>query len=144
MKTRGFVLAGKLVSRLKVRSCSGCRVIARDREEGISEAATLQTPMFPANMPRIVKRPVTTREEANALTCIAFRNGYLEELHAGRHSEILDEPGYSRITDAEMKKLMIGASTQVARLLELKENNPAEYWRQIMYFNENVCARWEK
>ena len=91
-----------------------------------------------------MKRPVTIREEANALTCIAFRNGFLEELYAGKHSEILEVPGYSRITDAEMKRLMIGASAQVAKLLGLKENDPDEYWKQITYFNENVCARWEK
>ena len=97
-----------------------------------------------AIVPSIMKRPMTVREEANALTCIAFRNGYIEELHAGKHSTILDEPGYSRITDAEMKKLMIGASAKVAELLEMKENDPAEYWRQVTYFNENVCARWEK
>lgn len=89
-------------------------------------------------------RKFTKREEANALTCIAFRNGYIEELHAGRHSELLETPGLSRITNDEMKKLMIGASAKLAELLTMKENNPEKYWREINYFNENYCRQWEK
>ena len=95
-------------------------------------------------MPGIMKPPVSVREEANALTCIAFRNGYIEDLHAGKYSELLETPGLSRITDTEMKKLMIGASAKLAELLAMKENDPAEYWRQITYFNTNCCYQWEK
>ena len=69
-------------------------------------------------------RPLSIREEANALTCCAFRNGFLEELHAGKHSELLETPGLSRITDDEMKTLMIGASAKLAELLAMKENRP--------------------
>jgi len=46
----------------------------------------------------------------------AFRNGYLEKLHAGKYSELLEKPGLSRITDVEMKKLMIQSSTVLAEL----------------------------
>jgi len=91
-----------------------------------------------------MKRLITIREEANALTCCAFRNGYLEELHAGKHSELLEKPGISRITDAEMKKLMITASAKLAELLTMKENDPIEYWRQILFFHQNYCRQWEK
>ena len=91
-----------------------------------------------------MERPITIREEANALTCCAFRNGYIEDLHAGKHSELLETPGLSRITDDEMKKLMIGASAKLAELLAMKENNSAEYWRQILFFHKNYCGRWEK
>lgn len=91
-----------------------------------------------------MERPLTIREEANALTCCAFRNGYIEELHAGKHSELLETPGLSRITDAEMKKLMITASSKLAELLAMKETNPDEYWRQMTFFNEKYCSRWEK
>ena len=91
-----------------------------------------------------MKRQWTIREEANALTCIAFRNGFLEDLHAGKHSELLEKPGLSRITDAEMKKLMIEASATLAELLEMKEANPEKYSRQISFFNENYCKNWDK
>ena len=88
--------------------------------------------------------PWTAREEANALTCCAFRNGFIEELHAGKHSELLEKPELSRITDTEMKKLMIGASSKLAELLELKEKKPDEYWKLVKFFNEKYCGRWEK
>ena len=95
-------------------------------------------------IPGIVEHRWTTREEANALTCSAFRNGYLEELHAGKHSELLEKPGLSRLTDTEMKKLMIQASARLAELLEMKEKDPEKYWNLIKYFNEAYCGRWEK
>jgi hypothetical protein len=91
-----------------------------------------------------MERNLTTREEANALTCIAFRNGYIEKLHAGKRSELLENPELSRITDAEMKQIMIGASAKLAELLTMKETDPEEYWRQIHYFNEHYCHQWEK
>lgn len=91
-----------------------------------------------------MEHKLTTREEANALTCIAFRNGPIEQLHAGKYSELLENPALSRITDAEMKNLMINASAKLAELLSLKETDPARYWTQIHYFNDNYCARWEK
>ena len=87
---------------------------------------------------------MTIREEANALTCCAYRNGYIEDLHAGKHSALLETPGLSRITNDEMKKLMIGASAKLAQLLVLKESDPDEYWRQMKFFNEKYCGRWEK
>src|SRR2546421_11751347 len=45
----------------------------------------------------------TLRDEANALTAFAFRNGFLEDLHAGKPSPILSQPGYSRISDEEIR-----------------------------------------
>lgn len=90
-----------------------------------------------------MKHKWTIREEANALTVWAFRNGYIEELHAGKYSELLDKPELSRITDAEMKKLNIGISTKIAEALEMKERNPSAYWGNIEFFSE-YCANWEK
>ena len=91
-----------------------------------------------------MERPLTIREEANALTCCAFRNDYIEELHAGKYSELLEKPELSRITDDEMKKLMIGASAKLAELLAMKEIKSDEYWGQMMFFHKNYCGRWEK
>jgi hypothetical protein len=92
----------------------------------------------------IMPRPLTIREEANALTCCAFRNSSLEDLHAGKYSELLEKPELSRITDAEMRKLMIEISAKLAELLELKETNPDTYWKRLKHFNEAYCRRWEK
>ena len=90
-----------------------------------------------------MKRKLTIREEANAITVWAFRNGYIEELHTGKYSELLEKPGLSRITDAEMKKLNIGISTKIAEALEMKEKNPDAYWEKIEFFSE-YCRNWEK
>jgi hypothetical protein len=60
----------------------------------------------------------TIRDEANALVAWAFRNGPLEDLHAGKYSPLLEDPDLSRISDAEMKTLMLNACCQLAKLLE--------------------------
>ena len=74
----------------------------------------------------------------------AFRNGPLEDLHAGQHSPLLADPSLSRITDEEMKALMLNACRELARLLELKSRDPAEYDRQIKAYNERYCWNWER
>ena len=86
----------------------------------------------------------TIRDEANALVAWAFRNGPLEDLHAGQHSPLLDDPSFSRITDEEMKALMLSACRQMAALLELKESDPDEYQRQIKSYNWRYCRNWER
>ena len=96
------------------------------------------------SMKELFSDSFTVRDEANALVAWAFRNGPLEDLHAGRHSELLDDPTLSRITDAEMKQLMINACRQLAKLLELKNADPKEYDRQIKDYNSRYCQRWER
>lgn len=91
-----------------------------------------------------MEREMTIREEANSLICCAVRNGYIEDLHAGKHSELLENPKLSRITNSEMKRLMIESTAKLAELLELKQENPNEYWRQMKYFNEKMCPHWDK
>jgi hypothetical protein len=86
----------------------------------------------------------TLRDEANALTAHAFRNGFLEDLHAGKHSPILDDPGYSRITDDEMKRLMVETSAKLARMLALKQQDPAEYNRVIRKYQKTYCRTWKR
>jgi len=95
------------------------------------------------SQPRTKKR-WSKMEEANAITCFAFLNGFLEELHAGKYSDLLEDSDLSRITDPEMKKLMIEASQKVAELLSLKEKEPEKYWRLITWFNESYCKKWER
>ena len=60
----------------------------------------------------------TIRDEANSLVAWAFRNDPQEDLHVGKHSELLQDPSLSRTTDEEMKALMITACRQLAKLLE--------------------------
>jgi hypothetical protein len=91
-----------------------------------------------------MEHPISVREEANALACLAFRNGPIEELHAGKYSEFLEDPKLSRVTGPEIKGIMINASATLAWLLTMRENDPAEYWRRIMEANEKYCYQWDK
>jgi len=84
------------------------------------------------------------RDEANALTAFAFRNGFLEDLHSGIDSELLDQPSLSRITDLEMKQLMIEASRKLAALIAMRERDPEAYRRLVQGYNILYCRAWER
>jgi hypothetical protein len=86
----------------------------------------------------------TLRDEANAIVAKAFRNGPLEDLHAGKWSELLENQELSRITDEEMKKLMIFACEQVVQLLRMKETDPEGYYLEMMSYGWRFCRRWER
>lgn len=85
------------------------------------------------------------RDEANAITVYAFRNNEtLENLHCGKSSPLLDDPTLCRITDDEMKQLMIKASGRVEQLLRMKETDPDEYWLTIHDSALRYCRRWQR
>ena len=90
-----------------------------------------------------MKSPLTIREEANAITVWAFRNGYIEQLHRGKYSEILEKPEFSRITKAEMKRLNIEFSSKIAEILMMRDTNSVEYARNIAFFLQ-YSEKWEK
>jgi hypothetical protein len=94
--------------------------------------------------PGIFPGGFTVRDEANAIVAFAFRNGPIEDLHAGKYSDLLSDSSLSRITDAEMKALMINACQKMEELLRLKESNPDEYVRFIGSYNWRYCRRWER
>jgi hypothetical protein len=86
----------------------------------------------------------TVRDEANALVACAFRNGPLEDLHAGKHSKLLEDTSLSRITDEEMKALMLSACERMEMLLRLKESDPKKYDSFIKACNIMHCSSWER
>jgi hypothetical protein len=72
--------------------------------------------------------------EAKALVALAFRNGPIEEVHAGRPCPTCTgNAGFSRITDEEMKVITKNAVDQLYALLVLKLDKPAEYERKIQF-----------
>ena len=113
-----------------------------------SMASTEQAAQAEEELARIARgaseSEFTLRDEANALTAIAFRNGFLEDLHAGKFSPVLNEPGYSRITDEEMKRLMIEASAKLAELLRLKREDPAKYEIFNRDYQRRYCRSWQR
>jgi hypothetical protein len=81
--------------------------------------------------------------EAKAIVALAFRNGPIEDVHAGRHCPTCaGQAGYSRITDAEMKLIMKNAVDHVYALLSLKIDKPEEYEARIRS-GERYAARWD-
>ena len=86
----------------------------------------------------------TIRDEANAIVAWAFRNGPLEDLHAGEHSELLECDSLSRITDSEMKEIMLTACKRVETLLRLKSNDPKKYDTIIKGYCYLYCGDWDR
>jgi hypothetical protein len=82
--------------------------------------------------------------EAKAIVALAFRNGPIEDIHAGRLCPTCTgHPGYSRITDAELKVIMKNAVDRIYALLCLKNEKPHEYESQIQ-FGESYTAKWDE
>ena len=80
---------------------------------------------------------------AAAIVVLAFRNGPIEDLHAGKPCPAcVGKAGYSRISDAEMKVIMKNAVNRVYSLLRLKTDDPDSYERQIAY-GERCAANWD-
>ena len=85
----------------------------------------------------------TYRDQANVMTLLAFRNSPLEDLHAGIHSPLLEDPSLSRITDDEMKTLMIAASRKLAELLNLRDADP-EAFALLLATSWQQVKNWER
>jgi peptide methionine sulfoxide reductase MsrA len=70
--------------------------------------------------------------EAKGIVAVSFRNGPIEDVHAGAVCPTCSgKADYSHITQDEMKQIMKVAVNQVYKLLWLKEHDPTEYDRQI-------------
>ena len=70
--------------------------------------------------------------EAKSLVALAFRNGLIENLHAGRPCPACSgKAEISHITDEEMKGLMKSAVNALYRLLWLRDYDPRSYNEQL-------------
>lgn len=81
----------------------------------------------------------TLRDEANAICAYAFRNGPIEDIHAS-----VDSDRHPRITDPEMKVLMVDASEKLAKLLEMKTADPQGYRDFLKDYHRIYCWSWER
>jgi hypothetical protein len=96
----------------------------------------------PEKLERLFPGGFTVRDEANALTAYAFRNGPIENLHAGKYSPLIDDPDLCRITNDEMKELMIAASEKLAAILRLRDSDPDRYRRFVQDYAVRYCYQW--
>ena len=70
--------------------------------------------------------------EAKALVALAFRNGPIEILHAGRPCALCSgKPDVPHISDDEMKGLMKSAVNALYRLLWMREHDSRSYDEQL-------------
>jgi hypothetical protein len=71
---------------------------------------------------------------------LAFRNGPIEDVHAGRARC----PGCKRsgITDAEMKQINKVAVNRVWMLLKMRERNPLLYRASVLY-GSGTTSHWD-
>jgi hypothetical protein len=82
--------------------------------------------------------------EAKAIVALAFRNGPIEDVHAGKRCPTCEgHSSFSHITDPEMKMITKTAVDRVYELLCLKSENPAEYESRIR-FGELYTYQWDE
>ncbi len=81
--------------------------------------------------------------EAKALVALAFRNGPIEDLHAGKLCPTCSgEPQFSHISEEEMKTIMKSAVDTVYRLLWQREYAPEKYQRNVE-FGLRYTTHWD-
>jgi hypothetical protein len=83
-------------------------------------------------------------QEAKAIVALAFRNGPIENIHAGKPCPTCrGKIGFSRITDAEMKAIMKNAVDHVYKFSVMKKTDPVRYKRNIEYGNR-IASEWDE
>lgn len=82
-------------------------------------------------------------QETKALVALAFRNGPIEDLHAGtRCPQCSGKAEVSHISDEEMKRVMKSAVDTLYRLLWLRVHDPEKYAEQLA-FGQRYTLRWD-
>jgi len=81
--------------------------------------------------------------EAKMIVALAFRNGPIEELHAGKPCPTCSvDNSYSRISDEEMKGIMKAAVNSVYSLLWKKDNDSEAYVKSLV-LGARYTQRWD-
>jgi hypothetical protein len=81
--------------------------------------------------------------EAKMIVALAFRNGPIEALHAGKPCPTCSADGsYSRISQEEMKRIMKAAVNTVYSLL-WKKDNDSEASSKSLALGARYTQRWD-
>lgn len=81
--------------------------------------------------------------EAKSIVALAFRNGPIEDIHAGKECPLCaGKTEYSHITQDEMKSIMKRAVDTVYTLLGHKQNDPAKY-AETIEFGSRHTRLWD-
>jgi hypothetical protein len=83
-------------------------------------------------------------KEAKAIVALAFRNGPIEDVHAGKVCPVCcGSSDYSRITDGEMKAMMKSAVSAVYKLLWNRDHDTEAYRKSIEY-GARFTSHWDE
>jgi hypothetical protein len=81
--------------------------------------------------------------EAKALVALAFRNGPIENVHAGKACPTCQgDPQYSHITQAEMRQIMKAAVDRLYSFLVLKQRDQKAY-DALISLGERYTTAWD-
>lgn len=81
--------------------------------------------------------------EAKALVALAFRNGPIEALHAGKPCAVCSgKQDVSHISDEEMKAIMKSAVDTLYRLLWMRESDLAAY-NEKLAMGQRFTLHWD-
>jgi hypothetical protein len=109
-----------------------------------SKAASAQV----LSLPRA--KGITYRDEANVIVLRVLRDGFIEDLHSGYSSPLLLDPDCSRITQGEMKRLMIETSARLATWLRKRDralregSDPRGYLTELVVTQSMFTGRWDR
>jgi hypothetical protein len=82
--------------------------------------------------------------EAKALVVMAFRNGPIEDVHAGKTCPTCHgKPEYSHITQAEMRQIMKSAVDHLYTFLVLKQSDHDAY-EALLSLGERYTTVWDE
>ncbi len=82
--------------------------------------------------------------EAKALVVMAFRNGPIENVHAGKTCPACHgKREYSHITQAEMREIMKSAVDHLYTFLVLKQSDHAAY-EALLRLGERYTTAWDE
>ena len=82
--------------------------------------------------------------EAKALVAMAFRNGPIENVHAGKTCPTCHgKREYSHITQAEMREIMKSAVDRLYTFLVLKQSDDAAY-EALLGLGERYTTEWDE
>ena len=82
--------------------------------------------------------------EAKSLVALAFRNGPIEDVHAGKECPTCaGKSEYSHITQSEMKNIMKQAVDTVYKFLWLRQNDPEKY-EATLEFGSRYSRLWDE
>jgi hypothetical protein len=86
---------------------------------------------------------VSPRNEANAIVYYTARDSLLEDIHSGKPLPKKYQKGYSRISQNEMKQLMIEMCDKMEYLIRLKQKSIENYNALLIMTGYCYCQNWK-